>query len=632
MSSRTAELKRLESLFIEKLTEKYKLTERDIKRAFCKFDRDNSGYLDLDELTTAVHQFLNGVDRSVVAELAQCYDVDGDGSISLVEFSRFLLSRNSPNKDDWITIDHLVTPSSSNRSSAPKVANKTARATNSHRSATNVRGSSKRDDFYEVEANMSEFGGSVMDSDLFYLAKIYLQNLKSALTKIVMTNRRNNKIPLSSRLERTTSQLYEAESCHIILEAFAPYMRRAESGSGVDYSTFCRVLRKYSYPGAQAPDEEVLEYVFLLCCIDPENPDLGADPQNLLDAMFEKPKSEVNKFGFVKEAKATFSDTGRPVVGKGPLKQPEKSELKGRLEISDIPYRFVTRKCRTSLATPSNFDMSIMDRSSRLPNYDVTRRYVFGMNCNLYSGDSIYSIPMDGPSGSSVMLYTSAAVGVMHDPVSNTQCFFDGHTDDITCVCFDINSGLVATGQTGKSPFVCIWDYMYCVSGGEFCGEHDYGVADSSGLVTVLGEGFFSRGVCAVCFSYDSTYMCGIGCDDNHSLGIWDIRTGSLMLSTPCHSGVPPQIKSLRWCPSPQHAAYVSKDAKGICDVFCTAGERHLKIWAFNRDAIQNRKKAAGSAPLIYSKAAIMGKVTFSSVIMNVSKLIYILLNLGDCR
>ena len=52
----TAELKQLEQLFVDKLTEKYRLTERDIKRAFCKFDKDNSGFLDIDELTTAIHQ------------------------------------------------------------------------------------------------------------------------------------------------------------------------------------------------------------------------------------------------------------------------------------------------------------------------------------------------------------------------------------------------------------------------------------------------------------------------------------------------------------------------------------------------------------------------------------------------
>lgn len=603
--SRTEDLKRLENLFIEKLTEKYKLTERDIKRAFCKFDKDNSGYLDLDELTTAVHQFLNGVDRLQVADLVRCYDIDGDGSISLAEFSRFLLSRNSPNKDDWVSVDQLTAPSSGTRSSTGRP----SRAQGSGYGGARKAKTRTQESCYEEDSNISVIGGQ-SDTELAYMAKVYLQNLRSALTKIVMDKRRENKIPLSTRLEKTTSQLYEAQSCNILMDAFSPYLRRVEPGMGVDYNSFCRVLQKYSYPGGQTPNQDVLEYVYIICCVDPSNPDLGAHPQHLIDAMFEKPKSEVNKFGFVKESKSTLTDTGRPVVGKGPLKQPETSALRGNLEISDIPYRFVTRKCRTSLATPSDFDMNMLDRSSRAPNYDMSRHYVFGINSNLCSGDSIYSVPTDGPAGNSIMLYTSAAVGVMHDSVSNTQTFFDGHTDDITCITFEMSSNLVATGQTGKSPFVCIWDYTYCTTDGEFCGDHSYEVVDSSGLIRKIGGGFFQRGVCAVSFSFDSVYLCAIGCDDNHTMGLWDIESGTLMFSTPCHSGVPPQIKSLKWCPAQQHASFISKDAKGMCDVFCTTGERHLKLWAFNRDAIHNTKKVAGDAPLVYNKAAIMGKVT----------------------
>jgi WD40 repeat protein len=609
----TESLKRLESLFIEKLTEKYKLTERDIKRAFCKFDKDNSGYLDLDELTTAVSGFLNGVDRRQVAELVQCYDIDGDGSISLAEFSRFLLSRNSPNKEDWISVDQLTTPSSAGAGAGRSGGSRGSRQGQGQPQGRQQGGKataarSYGGDFYEESTDL---GGELTNERLAYLSKVYLQNLRSALTKIVSDNRNSNKIPLANRLERTTTQLYEAEACHLILDAFAPYLRRAEGGGGADYSSFCRVLRKYAYPGGRPPEEEVLEYVYLMCCLDPGEPDRGANPQYLLDALFEKPKTQVNKFGFVKEAAAGALDTGRPTVGKGPLKPVEQADLRGRLEISDIPYRFVTRKCRTSLAAPSDFDMSMVDRSARLPNYDMTRQYVFGMNSNLYSGDMLYSIPAEGPAGNSTMLYTSAAVGVMHDSVSNTQCFFDGHTDDITCISLEPFSGLVATGQTGKRPFVCVWDYNYCTTGGEFCGDHNYEVADSSGLVVKIGEGFFQRGVCAVCFSYDAAYVCAIGCDDSHTMGLWDIATLSLVFSTPCHSGVPPQIKSLKWCPAPQHAGYVSKEAQGMCDVFCTAGERHLKVWAFNREAISNpRLQSAGGQPLIFSKACVMGKVT----------------------
>eukprot|EP01033_Poteriospumella_lacustris_P021238 gene21238-15726_t len=44
----------LETLFLEKLQEKYKLNIRDIKRAFSRFDLDNNGLLDLNEMTKGI--------------------------------------------------------------------------------------------------------------------------------------------------------------------------------------------------------------------------------------------------------------------------------------------------------------------------------------------------------------------------------------------------------------------------------------------------------------------------------------------------------------------------------------------------------------------------------------------------
>ena len=82
------------------------LTTRDIKRAFAFYDYDGSGFLDPMELTDAISHFVNGVDKELVKELVSNYDIDGNGNISLDEFTHFLLSRTGP-RDDWITVAHL---------------------------------------------------------------------------------------------------------------------------------------------------------------------------------------------------------------------------------------------------------------------------------------------------------------------------------------------------------------------------------------------------------------------------------------------------------------------------------------------------------------------------------------------
>lgn len=51
---------------------------------------------------------MNGIDQNNVNELVKHYDIDGDGVISIAEFSQMLMSRNSVDKSEWITVDYLT--------------------------------------------------------------------------------------------------------------------------------------------------------------------------------------------------------------------------------------------------------------------------------------------------------------------------------------------------------------------------------------------------------------------------------------------------------------------------------------------------------------------------------------------
>ena len=42
------------------------------------------------------------------------------------------------------------------------------------------------------------------------------------------------------------------------------------------------------------------------------------------------------------------------------------------------------------------------------------------------------------------------------------QCFFRGHTNDIRSLAIHPNRSLVATGQLGHTPTVCVWDSADC--------------------------------------------------------------------------------------------------------------------------------------------------------------------------
>jgi hypothetical protein len=112
------------------------------------------------------------------------------------------------------------------------------------------------------------------------------------------------------------------------------------------------------------------------------------------------------------------------------------------------------------------------------------------------------------------------------------------------------------------------------------------------------------RAVCAIEFSHDSRLLCAIGCDDKHSMGIWQISTGLLLAETTSANGLPPQVRCIRWSPGPQDSSYISQEHTGLdCDIICTVGERHLKFWSFLRP------DRSGFGAELLQKGGAMGKL-----------------------
>jgi len=593
-------LQAIENMFIEKLGEKYRFTERDLRRAFCKFDTDNSGKISVAELAAAVQLFVQGVDPKQVVELVRHYDVDGDGEISLEEFSQFIMSRNSNNKGDWLSVDQLM-----------KTSNK--KTSNS---------------LYQADEYSTEIGESVAQEDenmdkesVAYRAKIYLQNLRSMLLKKAMQMRLEGKISVSERMSYHTPQLAENIARNMLSSAFRPYTSRTvnnntassnrvvetASSHRVDYNSFAIVMGKFVARGGSPPSDTILKHLFRQCC-DCDTSTKGnkstvtlskADPDILVDMMFDGSGSQINKFGFAQPVKSAL-DTNRPAVGSGPFVVGT-----SKLSIADIPVRVNTSKCKTALASPSNFTIDMVNRSAQPPQFATQRDFVHGMNClQLYSGNCVkhLSTPIydsnSGVSSSKVIVYVVAALGVVFDTEAHVQYYFEGHSDDVTCFALSdpvlwtssapVNGAyedaprlrqIVASGQMGRSPHICLWE------------SWPTGDSMRCHLIARIGEGFFNRGVCAVQFSPDVKYVCGVSCDDKHSVGIWNLN-GQLIAEHVAHPGIPPAVRDIVWSRAPtQDVSYITPEedagynqgAPGAVDVLCTVGERHVKFWAFRR-------------------------------------------------
>lgn len=60
---------------------------------------------------------------------------------------------------------------------------------------------------------------------------------------------------------------------------------------------------------------------------------------------------------------------------------------------------------------------------------------------------------------------------------------------------------------------------------------------------------FYKAGICALAVNGDGSKLAAVGCDLQHTMGIWDWRRGRLLAEFQLVQGQPPQVYSLGWCP-----------------------------------------------------------------------------------
>lgn len=133
---------------------------------------------------------------------------------------------------------------------------------------------------------------------------------------------------------------------------------------------------------------------------------------------------------------------------------------------------------------------------SNAPEANLELEYVHGYRCHDARNNLKYS-----PNGT--IVYHTAAVGVVLNSKDNTQKFFIQHTDDITCL--DMYENLVATGQVGAKPMVCVWD----------CNTRE---------AKAIFQGDLQKGIAQVTFSNNGKKLAAIANDDDHTIAIYDLE------------------------------------------------------------------------------------------------------------
>jgi len=177
-------------------------------------------------------------------------------------------------------------------------------------------------------------------------------------------------------------------------------------------------------------------------------------------------------------------------------------------------------------------------------------------------------------TGDGDILYTSAALGIVVDPTTNTQKFMSGHTDTIISVATkDIKKkkgsfSYVATGEMGRFPKIIIWE------------------STTMKIVQTLSSpDGHQRGVSRLAFSPSGTVLASIGLDKQHTMILYNWKKGVQLVKYPTGLN---RVFGLSFQPD---ISLPLDDTRLV-----TCGKCHLTFWVrYTTDTISPRAGKFGS-------------------------------------
>ncbi|XP_017909358.1 PREDICTED: echinoderm microtubule-associated protein-like 5 isoform X11 [Capra hircus] len=157
------------------------------------------------------------------------------------------------------------------------------------------------------------------------------------------------------------------------------------------------------------------------------------------------------------------------------------------------------------------------------------------------------------------IVYFVAGVGVVYSPREHRQKFYRGHSDDIISLALHPERALVATGQVGKEPYICVWD-SYTVQ-----------------TVSVLKD-VHTHGVACLAFDLDGQRLVSVGLDSKNAVCVWDWKRGKMLSMAPGHTD---RIFDISWD--------LYQPNKLV-----SCGVKHIKFWSLCGNALTPKRGVFG--------------------------------------
>nr|XP_020441832.1 echinoderm microtubule-associated protein-like 6 isoform X2 [Monopterus albus] len=181
------------------------------------------------------------------------------------------------------------------------------------------------------------------------------------------------------------------------------------------------------------------------------------------------------------------------------------------------------------------------------------------------------------------VVYFVAGVAVVYNTREHSQRFYLGHNDDIISLALHPERSLVATGQVGKDPYVCVWDSFTVQT------------------VSLLRDGH-THGIACLAFSGDGQRLASVGLDAKNTVCIWEWKRGRILATATGHSD---RIFDICWDPFQQNR-------------LVSCGVKHIKFWSLCGNALIPKRGIfgkTGDLQTILCVASAKDDVTYSGAL-----------------
>uniref|UniRef100_A0A671RXC3 Echinoderm microtubule-associated protein-like 5 n=1 Tax=Sinocyclocheilus anshuiensis TaxID=1608454 RepID=A0A671RXC3_9TELE len=210
------------------------------------------------------------------------------------------------------------------------------------------------------------------------------------------------------------------------------------------------------------------------------------------------------------------------------------------------------------------------------PNCRLRLEWVYGYRGHQCRNNLYYTAAKE-------IVYFVAGVGVVYNTREHKQKFYLGHNDDIISLALHPERVLVATGQVGKEPYICVWD-SYTVQ-----------------TVSILKD-MHTHGIACLAFDLDGQCLVSVGLDSKNTICVWDWRQGKVLAAAPGHTD---RIFDISW-DLYQQSKLVS------------CGVKHIKFWSLCGNALTPKRGVfgkTGDLQTILCLACARDEITYSGAL-----------------